>query len=112
MVTDEQEKEIEEGFRKPLREALAKLKEETLLKRRLYARKYRASLKKQHLPKMCQKCNLVVVTHKYCKPCARQVRLDKYKTLWATNEEYREQHRLAAKMSFRRKRAKNVTTCK
>jgi hypothetical protein len=86
--------------------------EEVRLKRRLYARSYRAAVKARKGPKLCQKCNVAPVTHKYCKPCARQVKLDKYKELWATNEEYRKQHRLAARMSFRRRKAKNVASCK
>jgi hypothetical protein len=78
-------------------------REHIMTQRRLYARKYRASLKERKAPKMCEKCSLVIVTHKYCKPCSRIVRLERYKTLWATNEEYRQKHRLAAKLSFRRK---------
>lgn len=83
-------------------------REEILLQRRIYARKYRASLKERKAPKVCEKCELIIVTHKYCKPCSRLVRLDRYKKLWATDEEYRQRHRLAAKMSFRRK-SKNAT---
>jgi hypothetical protein len=83
-----------------------------LEKRREYAKSYRERLKQRKAPKVCEKCTKVPVTHKYCKDCARTIRLDRYKNLWANNAEYRDKHRLAAKMSFRRKKAKNVTaTC-
>ena len=84
--------------------------EELRKQRREYATKYREALKRQKSPKLCEKCGTIPVSHKYCKECAKQIKLDKYKELWATNEEYRVKHRLAAKMSFRRKKAKNVTT--
>ena len=84
-------------------------KEEILKKRREYARVYRKRLKERKLPKKCEKCKEKEVTHKYCKECAREVRLERYRILWASDEKYRERHRLAAKMSFRRKKATNVT---
>lgn len=93
-------------------EADPEYREKVLAQRRLYAKTYRERLKTRKSPKMCEKCNSVPVSHKYCKECSRAVRLERYKHLWANSEDYREKHRLAAKMSFRRRRGKNVTaTC-
>lgn len=58
------------------------------------------------MSKYCVKCGNKEVRKLYCEDCRRDVALTRLRDKWQNDENYRERHRLAARLSFRRRRGK------
>lgn len=58
------------------------------------------------MAKYCVKCGNKEVRKMYCIDCRRNVSLDRLKNKWKNDPDYRERHRKAARLSFRRLKAK------
>jgi hypothetical protein len=52
--------------------------------------------------KYCLKCEKVAVRKKYCVNCRKIVTLERLRDKWQSDASYREKHKIAARMSFRR----------
>jgi hypothetical protein len=52
--------------------------------------------------KYCTKCGKVPVRKLYCSDCRRDITLERMRFKWQTDPEYRDRHRVAARLSFRK----------
>ena len=52
--------------------------------------------------KYCSKCEKVQVRKLYCEKCRKDITLERLSTKWYSDATYREKHKIAARLSFRR----------
>lgn len=60
------------------------------------------------MTKYCVKCGNKEVRKLYCGDCRRDVALARLRNKWQNDENYRERHRVAARLSFRRRKGKTT----
>lgn len=52
--------------------------------------------------KYCQRCEKKAVRKLYCEDCRKDITLERLSNKWFSDAAYREKHKIAARLSFRR----------
>ena len=50
----------------------------------------------------CERCEKVQVRKRFCPGCRKTITLERLSNKWYTDAAYREKHKIAARLSFRR----------